>query len=1170
MKNLVRVVCALALLLLSTTVSAQWLNQRSADNEEEVNGLERYYEWFFHQRTFGLGSIPEGAYKRAVDQRAALANTARSHNNTLAVTQWTNIGPYNINSGIGGPHGGRINTMVVNPVNSQIAYMGAANGGVWKTTNGGGSWRPVSNGLSSLAMGALAIDPKNPNTIYAGTGEFAQGFGSFFGGGIYRSTNAGASWVPIGLSNVGAFSKIVVHPVQSNVIYAAGAGSGSGLYVTKDGGGTWTRMSGSFPPGAVTDMDFVAGENNDVIYVAIPSHGIYRSDDGGALWYQVHQYTEMRRMHIAANPLNSNDIVDLSINYNGGFEGMSRSTNGGSTWDDISGAFRSSDPFAVAGGYQGWYDAYVVRDPKNAEHFLLGAISVWATDDGGGSWNDVAHSYQAGGTHPDQHAAAFASKSDTMFVTGDGGVARSIDRGNTFEVSDDSTAITQAYSLAIDQTVDDASYIGTQDNGILGGSSVDNWDVLGGGDGGNIIVDSKDHTTLYFNRPTAFNVSQWDPTSGEQDFSNGITTSDSVGWLKPIAQDETNHILYTGSQYLYILANNSSTWTRRNKKLATGAGAYINAIGPVGDGKSVMIGTTDGHVWTTPDNGLTFKASSGLPGRSVTAFAVSPASKTTFYVTLSGFGAGHIFKTTDFGVTWANVSGQMPDISCNAIVIDPTHPSHLYVGTDVGVFYSPDDGINWVPYGTGLPNVAIFAMSAHKSRKLLRVGTHGRSVWEAPMEDVPSGVTTPTISSLWFIGEPTDISWYGVPSGAKVEISTDNAQSWQTISDAATGNALHINAVNYPASQQALVRVTSGTEVLLSRQFKITSRVSGSTLSVFSEQALYMYDLAYDGDDGTLFITNFNDADNKIYKMDPTTGALTGNIAVSGGKDFTGICYDGLTKHLFVHQALQTTPGSNIFEITTTGTIVHKWASPSTYGTGVLVIGDTLFLADRNNNVIHRVHKTNPSISYDDFELARTAAFGPRCLTLNTFNGELLHTWTDFQGNSTNASLYDSYILKLSRNDGTELSSWFVQEGGNNGTNVRGIEYDPRSNGTQVWVTVLNSGNSSKVMKITLVDGPTNGVTTTSTHSNPTTMISVYPNPVTDHTTVNYSLENTSDIRIVVRDILGREVFSNAYGVETGGDHAHRIQLGRLTAGGYTVGVYAGQSLVGVASLVVY
>jgi photosystem II stability/assembly factor-like uncharacterized protein len=1086
MKKILIVLCSMTVLLslAATPVLSQWLETTPSEEMKEDHA-EDAMKWFYGIRAFGLGYIPQDGWIKAIKQRDALrdkyfgtgkGSTIQSVNASLANANWINVGPINIQSGYLS-HSGRINTIVTDPTNDKIAYFGAANGGVWKTTNKGQSWHATSDNAYSLAMGALAIDPTNPSILYAGTGEFSKGVGAFFGAGMLKTTDAGKTWNSAGLGNVGAFSRVIVNPNKPTTVYAAGAGSGGGLYISTDGGSSWTKAAGGLPPGDVTDITYAQFHGNDMIYAGLPSHGVYLSQDGGVSWYNVNPFgasAQMRRIHVAEDPNNWQDVVALSVRFDGSLEGLVQSVDGGNTWNDISSGI--GDLFGS--NNQGWYDAYVQRDPIDAQKFLVGGISVWRTEDAGSSWADVGLAYQ-GGIHPDQHAAAFSKNgSDITYVGSDGGIAVSDDRGATYTVNQDSAAITESYGIAIDQVASDLTYTGNQDNGTLAGGRNGEWNVIGGGDGGTVVVDSKDHTKVYYIQPTAWAVYVNDGTN----LSSGINTGDSVFWTKPLVQDETNHILYTGSQYLYVLANGTSSWARRSRNLAYPG--YISTIAPAGDGKTLLVGTTDGSVWSSTNNGTSFTdRTSGLPGRSVTNIKASPTDVNTYYVTLSGFGASHVLKTTNLGANWKDITGTLPDISCNVIVVDKLHPTNLYVGTDVGVFFSPDDGADWLPYGTGLPNTAVTDMGYHYNNRVLRAGTHGRSMWEAPMATTVSGITTPTVTNIWYTGEAAQIGWYGVTSPVKVEISTDNATTWQTVSASATGNLLSIPTVSYSATENALVRVTSGTDVLQSEAFRIRVRPSGTTLSTFSEQNLYMYDLAYDKDDNVLFATSFStpptSPDPKIYKIDPNTGALLGSITTNQTGYFTGIKYDNLTKHLFVHQAIQSTPVvSNILEMTPTGTVVHKWSSPCAYGTGIFTSGDTLFLADRNNNVIHVVSKTNPLSTYPDLALDRKSSFGPRCITLNPATGNLLHTWTDFQGPEATAQLYDSYILNLDRYDGSELSSWFVQDGTNTGTNVRGIELDPRNGGTSIWVTVLNSGNSSKILKIQLSAPPPQPLTT--------------------------------------------------------------------------------------------
>jgi len=1155
----------------------QWLKDISDEPKEDH--AEDYMKWFYGRRAFGLGYIPQDGWMNAMKQKEVLKNkyfpkgkfnTVQSAFSLPANVKWINVGPINIDP-TSGAHSGRVNTLVTSFKNQFIAYLGAANGGVWKTTNGGQSWKPLTDNAVSLAMGALAIDPSNDNIVYAGTGEYSKGIGAYYGAGILKTTDAGATWNTSGLPNVAAFSTIIVNPHKTSTIYAAGAGSGGGLYISDDAGLTWRKSAGGLPAGEVTDIAYGRFNTSDILYVAVPNHGVYLSEDGGKSWDLVHNFTQMRRMHLGVDPTNWKDVVVLSVNYDGSFEGLDQTTDAGVTWNDISnGIGGSSDIFSTGGSYQGWYDAYVRRDPANPGSFLIGGVSIWKTDDAGGSWTDAGLAYK-GGIHPDQHAATFSNAGTDIFlvyVGSDGGIAVSNDRGETYSVYQDSLAITESYGIAIDQTVDDITYTGNQDNGTLVGGRTGDWADIGGGDGGTVVVDAKDHSRVYFIRPTAWAVT----LNSGADFSNGINANDSVFWTKPLVQDEKNHILYTGSQYLYVLNNGSSTWTRRSKKLATSS--YISAIAPAGDSKTVLVGTTDGKVWSTIDNGVTFTDRTlGLPGREITDIKVSPTDTKTFYISLSGFGSSHVFKTSDLGASWHDISATLPDISANAIIIDGEHPTNLYVATDVGVFFSPDDGMDWLPFGTGLPNVAVTDIEYHKNNRVIRAGTHGRSMWEAPLALTASGITTPTVTNIWYIGESAEIGWYGVASPVKIEISTDNASSWQVISASTSGNTFTIGNVHFPLCETALVRVTSGSDILQSKTFRIRQRAAGTTLNTFSEQPLYMYDLAYDKDDNILWVTNFAVGETKIYKIDPDNGKQVGTITVAGGGEFTGIKYDPDTKHLFIHQshAVGSATVSSIWEITTTGSIVHKFPSPSTYGTGIFVSGDSLFLADRNNNAIHVVSKQDPTSSYYDIDLSvaanRKAAFGPRCISFDPKTGTLLHTWTDFQGTDASPTLYDSYILRLNRIDGTEIESWFVQDGTNSGTNVRGIELDPRNGGTTVWVTVLNSGNSSKILKLTLVDGPSGGAGVTSSEKI-ASFETNYPNPFSENTALVYSLQEAGNIKLIVRDLLGREVFARSAEYQDMGKHSTTLDLRGLASGRYFCELYINNIRIDIRALV--
>jgi photosystem II stability/assembly factor-like uncharacterized protein len=1167
-----------------SSAQSQWLKDVRFDKgSKNFDKPERYFDWFYGQRAFGLGYIPKDGRVNALRERDAMRTKFLTQSgqkpqsgggsNPLNAT-WSPIGPINIEEGVMA-HAGRIRTIAPHPNDGNIAYIGAAMGGVWKTTTAGRSWFPISDNAYSLAMGALAIDPKNPSVLYAGTGEQTQNIDAYYGVGILKSVDSGATWVPSGLHQVGAFSKIIVHPVNSNTVYAAGSRSGGGVYISDDAGKTWRKVTGGLPSGDVTDMTLAMDGSNTVIYVGMPSQGTYRSHDGGTNWVRVHSYLQMRRILLSVDPNNWRDIIDMSVDFEGGLEGVMRSTVGGGEADDWESIDGQLQPELIFGSNnQGWYDAYVVRNPENANEILVGGISVWRSSDGGQNWTDVGRSYKVGGIHPDQHHAAYAKpgtvvsgEAGLLFVANDGGIAISIDNGETFQVFQDSLAVTQFYGMAIDQNADDITYGGTQDNGTLGGGRNADWNFISGGDGGTVVVDEDNSQRMWYLRPGDGN-NPIKIENGIESNMSGINPSDSVGWVKPLVMDQTNNILYTGTQFLYFSTNGSS-WTRRSKKLASQS--YINCIEPFGDGQTVAVGTTGGQLWYTTNNGTSFtERTVGLPGRSISAVKFKPGDASTFYVALSGYGSSHVMKTTDKGVSWTNISSTLPDVPATALFIDPLHPAELYIATDVGVFYSPNEGGTWMPYGVGMPNVAISDMAYHKSKKVLRVATHGRSMWEAPLANIKTGISTPTLATKWFIGEKGQIAWYGIAAPVKIEISFNNGADWKTLETAFNGMTYDIAALTAAAGYQnsdfALVRVSNSSETLISQNFRIISRSAGTTFDVVSEQPLYMYDIAYDEDDNVLWVTNFNTADSKIYKIHPDNGTLLGSLDLGSGRtSLTGIKYDKRTKTFYIHQRNDAQNASFVYHVSKTGSILGQWRSPAEYGTGIFPREDTLYLADRNFNKIYRAVISDPINTYEDILLERQAAFGPRCISFNPTTGELLHTWTDFQGNDQNAQLYDSYLLRLNAFTGQELSSYFVQEGGNAGTNVRGLEYDPRSNGESVWVTVLNSGNSSKILKLTLKDGP---AAKTKQLSNDVTELAIYPNPSNAITTVQYFLEKPSDVTLIVRDMLGRVVKTLAQGNTGEGKRYITFDMTGLTAGTYVAELEVNGIAAGLAKFI--
>ncbi len=688
--------CRLAILLsficLSGTLHAQWLTPadecasyrlqsssaslRPTSPAEPVDaGIDEAFKWYWHQRTFGLGYIPQGALQKAVQQREAMRLTPGKGMSVQSATPaWTLIGPANI--------GGRVNAIVINPYNQNTVYIGAANGGVWKTSDAGANWTPLTDQYQSVSMGSLAIDPNDTNIIFAGTGELPPVIDAYAGYGILRSSDGGSTWADVGPTSVGAYTRVIVNPKHSNLVYAAAGKTGGGVLRSSDGGITWNWLAGGLPQNlSVSDLALSMNGDVAVLYAGVVSSGVYQSTDGGDSWtlmsnlsFAMDGTNSFSRIALDVDPTNWQNIVVLDVNsVNSGAQddlgGIEVSNDGGNTWSEIDQEWQGTALFSNGATSQGTYDVYVRVDPTNFNHMLVGGISVWQTNDGGQTWSDVGLSYK-GGIHPDQHDAAFApsNPSKAVYVGCDGGVFFSGDGGSTFSANTFPIPITQFYGIGIDQTQSDVTYGGTQDNYTLSGASgsTNNWVPILGGDGSYTLVDPKTPSIVYC--MSQDNTYPSISTNGGAGVAStcGIETSDSTAWLDPFAADVNNDIIYWGCQKLLYSTNQGKCWTTCSQVFGSVA-AYstISALDAFGDGKTVLAGTDGGYVYLTTNNGKSFTNVSGdLPARAVTWVKFNPSSQSTFYATLSGFGAGHVFKTTNSGSHWMDIEYSTAGYSC--------------------------------------------------------------------------------------------------------------------------------------------------------------------------------------------------------------------------------------------------------------------------------------------------------------------------------------------------------------------------------------------------------------------------------------------------------------------------------------------------------------------------
>jgi photosystem II stability/assembly factor-like uncharacterized protein len=736
--------------------------------------IRQRQEWFYFQRAYPHGEIPADARLKALDEMNRLLENERKQSGRRDVTpfvpasssNWTSIGPAPINTQYWlSPVAGQVSAIAVDPRNASVVYIGTAAGGVWKTTNGGTAWVPLTDNGASLSIGSLVLDPSNPDIVYAGTGG---PFGAY-GAGILKSINDGVTWQavpgpfagPFGPDNFfGGGAKILslsVHPSNGQILLAGvwrGTQSQAGIFRSNDGGMTWTQVLAG--PGHDVQFDRTTG----TAYAALgsgygdPASGLYKSIDSGLTWTPLGRgganplppAANIGEITMAAAPSNFSTIyvfidnpVFPSVPTLGNLPGVFKSTDGGSNWTQIPVPATCCNPLFV--------------HPAN-ENVVFGGgtfpSSIFRSINGGSSWADITGvpNYQSA-PHADAHSLALSADTGVLYFGNDGGIYKTT---NVTDLSVNWTSLNSTLAtglfnpgLSIHPANINVSFAGTQDNGTLSYAGNLPWNEVTCGDGGWTAIDFSVPSTIY---TTCQNI-EIEKSTASGAFNSwvsvvsGINTSDRSAFMPPFVIDPSNsQRLYFGTYRLYQTNNSAGLWTAISPDLTGGSYHTITTIAVApSDPDTVYVGTDDSHVQTTANatagiNASWADRSGGLPPRFVKQIAVDPNNPHTAYVTFSGFSGffgdqkGHVFKTVSGGTSWTDISGNLPNIPVNDVVIDPDSVDTLYVATDIGVFITSNGGTTWSTLSNGLPRVIVNGLKFHHPTRTLRASTYGRGIWD--------------------------------------------------------------------------------------------------------------------------------------------------------------------------------------------------------------------------------------------------------------------------------------------------------------------------------------------------------------------------------------------------------------------------------------------------------
>lgn len=725
------------------------------------SGAMKAMQLWTDQRAYPFDRLDDRLFEAA----AATEKRGRALFRTAAApAPWKQIGPHNI--------GGRTLAVAVNPQNPKTLYAGSAGGGLWRSrTEGKGAlaWQYVPTGFPVLSVSSIAIAPNDSNLMFIGTGE-VYGYRNSIGGisirttrgsygiGILRTTDGGATWTKSldwQYAELNGVMAVKMHPLHSRLVWAA---TSEGIYRSADTGRTWSLVH-TVKMG--TDL-LLHPTDTSVVYAAhgnlnSAGGGIYRSTNGGASWTKLTNglpATFGGKILLALYPP-APHVLFASVG-GGATSGswLCRSTDGGDSWTTL-----TTQDYA---SYQGWYSHFVGVDPSDSSKVIAGGVDLWKSSTGGTNLfvkSDWAAWYfgapEPGApegppeySHADHHSITYHPTDPSIIYFGnDGGVFCSTNGGETFEGRNGGYQTTQFYNGFSSSWTDSLLAIGgMQDNATAIYKGDLGWYRVIGGDGCMTAMSPTSNDTLYGSSQSLNllrSVNGGISWSGISVPSGGTTSFVGPFALAPSAPK----VMYAGREKVFRSTTGGGGWTATNGNVVLDAGNPLIAITVApNDAQTVYAATTPvatrAKLFRTTNSGTTWSNITGtLPNRYLIDIAVHPADRDIAYVTASGFGTSHLYRTTDGGATWSDAGAGLPDVPTSAVVIDPGLPDHLYVGNDLGVYVSTNGGGTWSSYSDGLYDATlVMDLSISPSNRAIRAVTHGNGVFERPLLDASVAV----------------------------------------------------------------------------------------------------------------------------------------------------------------------------------------------------------------------------------------------------------------------------------------------------------------------------------------------------------------------------------------------------------------------------------------------
>jgi photosystem II stability/assembly factor-like uncharacterized protein len=722
----------------------------SKNGTERGHGYKAYKRWEYEKLlTMDASGKVQTARQLWTEHQKMLA--ARPKNvNARVGDVYTELGPhkYNVTAHYA-PGMGRVTYIALDPQNLQVIYTSGV-GGVWKSSNGGANWKPLTDHLPAVYSNCVEVHPTNSNLVLAGIS----------GLGILKSLDGGTTWATTSLTT-GNPKKIIFNPANPSIVLVA---STNGIYRSTNAGNTFTLVQS----GGFNDLDFKPGDPNTVYACG---NTFFRSTNNGTSFGLITSgLTTSGRSFLAVSPANANYVYmvqargdELGYVYRSANSGVSFETRLAANPANGTNYFGYNP--SEAGGQAG-YDMAITASPTNAETIIIGGINLWKSTTGGSTYTQVTEwtwNNPIGYVHPDIHALEWVG--GAIYSGSDGGLFRSINNGDDW--TNICFGIGNREFYRIGGIESDPYYIGggSQDNGqsLLIKKGVNEWRDWAGADGMEVVIDYNNKNNIY---ACLQNGGLWKSTNGGMS-RTGINTPPGGGgnWVTPLFIDPVNpSTIYIGYRDVWKSTNGGSSWVQISN-FGISSGLEAATIAP--SNNQYLYAADGGTMWVTKNGGAAWtNITTGLSG-GINYISVHPnnASKLTV-ITNSG-----VFKSDNAGTNWTNVTYNLPNYGKRCVLYQKSPEDIIYAGLSVGVYYLKPGTTTWVEYFDGLPNVPVAEMEINNSIGMLRVATSGRGLWEAPV--IKNGVSNlaPTAS----ITTPALNATFTAPANVTINANASDA-----------------------------------------------------------------------------------------------------------------------------------------------------------------------------------------------------------------------------------------------------------------------------------------------------------------------------------------------------------------------------------------------------------